>query len=380
MSWRQVLSVAFTDLRRVFRRRDTLVWLLLMPLPYTWFFGVAFHEEPAAKPALTVVAPHPDGGSRRVVAALEEAGYDLTVLGAWTDDEPLPAGGLRVDLPPELGAAILEGCTGEIALWSRGGSLEAERVRVVLAQAVLRLRGEALARLAAGERVGPETLGEPLQVVPVTVETAEWGERREVPSGFKQSIPGNMVMFVLMAVLVTGAVRLLTDREAGHLERMLAWPISTASVVTAQFLSIGFLGLVEAVYFLLLGRLFGLSPGPHPLAVLGVLALMVAAGSGLGVILGSTLTNARQAGALGILATLGLSALGGCWWPLEILPPAMKTLALALPTGQAMHALVRLMVWHDPPSALLGYVAYMGIFAAGSLALAASLLRRRLAG
>jgi len=179
-------------------------------------------------------------------------------------------------------------------------------------------------------------------------------------------------------VLVTGAVRLLTDREAGHLERLLAWPVSTGAVVTAQFLSIGLLGLVEALYFLVLGRLFGQSPGPHPLALFGVLALMVTAASGLGVLLGSTLRTARQAAALGIFITLALSALGGCWWPLEILPPAMKTLAMALPTGQAMHAIVRLMVWRDPPSALVGYLVYMVFFAALSLGVAATVLRRRL--
>ncbi len=378
MSVRQVLGVALTDLKRVFRRRDTLVWLLLMPLPYTWFFGIAFHDEPATKPALTVVAPDPDGGSRRMVRALGEAGYELTVLGAWTSDDPLPAGGLRVDLPPRLGRAILEGATGEIALWSRAGSLEAQRVRVVIAQTLLALRGEALARMADGSEVSAEDLGEPLAVVPVQVEATDWGERREIPSGFKQSIPGNMVMFVLMAVLVTGAVRLLGDREAGHLHRMLAWPISPGAVVAAQFLSLGFLGLLEAAYFLLLGRLFGHSPGPHPLTVLGVLFLLVAAASGVGVTLGSTLRTTRQAGALGLFLTLALAALGGCWWPLEILPPAMKTVALALPTGQAMHALVRLMVWHDPPEALLGYVGYMVVFTAVTLSSAAGLLRRRL--
>jgi len=188
-----------------------------------------------------------------------------------------------------------------------------------------------------------------------------------------------MVMFVLMSVLVTGAVRLLLDRENGRLTRILAAPVAEGTVVAAQFLSLGALGAVEAAYFLLLGRLvFGQSLGPHPLAVVAVLLFTVAAVSGVGVILGATLRTARQAVAVGIFTTLVLAALGGCWWPVEILPAGMKTLALALPTGQAMHALVRLMVWGDSPAALAGFAVYMIAFGTVSAWVAAVLLRRSL--
>ena len=57
----------------------------------------------------------------------------------------------------------------------------------------------------------------------------------------------------------------------------------------------------------------------------------------------------------------------------------MKTLALALPTGQTMHALVRLTVWGDPPSTLSGYLAYMVLFAIASGVIAVKVLRKRLA-
>jgi ABC-type multidrug transport system permease subunit len=38
-----------------------------------------------------------------------------------------------------------------------------------------------------------------------------------------------------------------------------------------------------------------------------------------------------------------MAALGGCWWPGEVMPPWMQTVALALPTAWAMkafHALI----------------------------------------
>jgi ABC-type multidrug transport system permease subunit len=82
---------------------------------------------------------------------------------------------------------------------------------------------------------------------------------------------------------------------------------------------------------------------------------------------------------VGLFLTLGLAALGGCWWPLEVVPEGMRAVALALPTGQAMHALVRLLVWGDPPAALGGVVVYFLAFAAVSATAAALVLRRRVA-
>ncbi len=380
MSWRQILAIALTDLRRMLRRKDTLVWLLLMPLPYTYFFGMAFRQAPKERTVVTVVEPAPDAASERLTRALEAADYEVRTVRSWSEPKPLPKSGYRVDLPPELGTLLLSGRTGEIAVWSHSGDMDATRLQVTLQKAILTLRAESLARLVRGEKPSLQTLGEPLEVVPITIDSSDWGERHEIPSGYKQVIPGNMVMFVLMSVLVTGAVRLLMDRELGHLQRMLASPIAPAAVVISQFVSLALLGLAEAIYFVLLGWLvFGQSPGPHPVAVLGVLALMVAAASGVGIILGATLKSAKQAAAVGIFATLALAALGGCWWPVEILPRTMRLVALALPSGQTMRALVRLMVWGDPPSALVGYVVYMLVFALASGAIATSILRRRLA-
>ncbi len=380
MTWRQILTVAATDLKRMLRRKDTLLWLVIMPLPYIWFFGVAFKGSPKEKTSVVVVAPEPDAGSQRVIAALEETDSEVTTVAEWTAPEPMPERGYRVDLPPRLGHLLVHGGTGEIAVWSRSGDMGAQELTVTVQKALLTLRVELLAHLAAGERASVEALATPIEVVPITVAASDWGKKRQIPAGFKQSIPGNMVMFVLMSVLVTGSVRLLLDREAGHLQRMLALPIPPGGIIASQFLSLGLMGVAESLYFLFLGRVvFGHPLGAHPLAVVAVLALMVSAASGVGILLGATLRTAKQAAAVGIFATLALSALGGCWWPLEILPGGMRAVALALPTGQTMHALIRLTVWDDPPSALLGFLVYMVGFAALSTTAAARILRKRLA-
>jgi ABC-type multidrug transport system permease subunit len=376
MSFRQLSALVFADLKRLLRRRDTIVWLLIMPLPYIYFFGVAFRASPDQQTWIAVVAPEPDAGSQRFIQSLEDADYGVEVLETWPEDR---SGGLRIDLPPRLGEKLLAGEKTPVTVHSNSGSTNGLRLEVLARKMMLELRAEALARLARGEELSLEVLAEPLEVVPVSVEVSDWGKKREVPSGMKQSIPGNMVMFVLMSVLVTGALRLLQDREHGYLQRLLAFPISAGGVVTAQFISLLTLGFAETAYFLLLGRfLFGQSLGSHPWAVFGIMVLMVAAASGVGVLIGSTLRKLKQATAIGVFVTLVLSALGGCWWPLEILPDSIKTAAMTLPTGQTMHAMVRLMVWDDSPAQVLPNALYLVTFALVSCSVSAWVLRKRL--
>ena len=59
----------------------------------------------------------------------------------------------------------------------------------------------------------------------------------------------------------------------------------------------------------------------------------------LGLLLGNLARSEAQMAGMGIAGTLTLAALGGCWWPIEITPEWMQSLALALPTGWAMDAM-----------------------------------------
>jgi ABC-2 type transport system permease protein len=72
-----------------------------------------------------------------------------------------------------------------------------------------------------------------------------------------------------------------------------------------------------------------------------------------------------------VLASLLMAALGGCWWPLEIGPPVMKTIALCLPTGWALQALHQLISFGSgfdavllPLAVLVGFGAVANLLAA----------------
>jgi ABC-type multidrug transport system permease subunit len=92
----------------------------------------------------------------------------------------------------------------------------------------------------------------------------------------------------------------------------------------------------------------------------------------LGLVLGSLARSEAQMAGLGVLASMTLAALGGCWWPIEIAPRWMQTLAMMLPTGWAMDGLHRLVSFGDPAAAAWPHVAALG---AGTIALGAIAVR-----
>jgi ABC-type multidrug transport system permease subunit len=69
-----------------------------------------------------------------------------------------------------------------------------------------------------------------------------------------------------------------------------------------------------------------------------------------------------------------MAALGGCWWPLEIVSRPLQLVALAFPSGWAMQALHGVIsfghgLWGVLPSllALLGFFVGFSLLAARSL-------------
>jgi len=375
---RPVLAIVGNDLRRLLRSREAVIWMLLMPLPFTFFLGIAFRERPARPPVVVLEAASTSCAGDLFEAALEEEGYE--VLRRLPGRADAPKTDLRVRVPEGIEAALLEGRESRISISYPEGSLRGRSLAALAERILWRLRGRLLAQVIRTGEADCAALGASPAAVPVTLSVGEWGERPRLAAGFQQALPGNLVMFVTLAILVTGGIRLIQDREAGLVRRALAYPVLPGQIVLGRFLGIAAAGLLECLYFILLGRLlFGVSLGSSPAGLAAYLVLFTITMAGLGVLMGCLLRSAKQVGALGVAASLLLAALGGCWWPIELVPGWLKAVGLSLPTGQAMHAVQRLIVWNDPLAAVAGSMLYMVCLGTLTTLLAVWALRRNLA-
>jgi ABC-type multidrug transport system permease subunit len=202
------------------------------------------------------------------------------------------------------------------------------------------------------------------------------GHRREIPTGFSQAVPGTMVMFTLFVLLTSGSVLIVIERKQGLLRRLASSPVSRGSVVLGKWGGRLGLGLIQIAFAMIVGSvLFHVDWGPN----LGALLLVLLAYAGLiaaiGMLLGNFARTEGQAVGIGVLAGNVISALGGCWWPIEVTPLWMQKLSLFLPTGIAMDALHKLVNFGAGPETVIPHIAVMGVAAVAAGWLAARVFR-----
>ncbi len=219
---------------------------------------------------------------------------------------------------------------------------------------------ESLPAISAGQKP-PDDL--------ITFDVEKLGEAKaKNPSNFV--IPGYLVMFVFFLAAL-GAEAIVRERQNQTLERLLASSVRRETILGGLFAGTALKGIVQIILFWLAGVLiFRMGIGASPTAVVLMSLLMVLVSSAFSIMLATLVRTQRAAVAIGVLASLVLAPLGGCWWPLFITPKWMQFLARLTPHGWATTGFNKLMVFGADFSAvipnmvaLVGFALLFGIIA-----------------
>ena len=363
----RIVKLARNDLLLTRRDRAAFFWLLLTPLAMMWFFGrMSFGGGETHRIALTVL-DH-DGGAVAAMLADEMAGdrVRLSVLRGVEASAP-PQGTPRwVVLPQGFTEAVLGGRPQRLSVEAgEDASMEDTRaaevvvlrgiVRTLARAAELRQRGEVVtADAAAALRARP-----PL----VSLQVGTAGSGSVVPRGTAQSVPGILTFTVMMMTLIYGAVFLTIEKREGMLRRQLTLPVSRTALFAGKVAGRMSLAAIQIAILLLAGRfLFGLPLGRSPVGLLGLAGSYAFAVAGLATFLGALVRNPEQASAVGWLSSMVMAAMGGCWWPSEIMPGWLRLAAHAFPTAWAMDGFHALISFGRSGSAVLGPCAALIVF------------------
>jgi len=363
---RHALFIAGHDLRFMVRQRETLLWTFVMPVVFFYFIGTVtggFGSAAGGGGAPLAVQAPANGGIvvDQLVARLEQQGY---AVARPATREELEGYDRRLIVPEvtthaTVTESVLAGNQLQVSFERRGDDLGAALDEVRLNRAIYTVVADLAAIKAAGQEVTPAAFAA-IAAAPrrVTLAVRAAGERREPPSGFAQAVPGSMVMFTMIILLTSGAIMLVVEREHGLLRRLASTPLSRGSIVFGKWLARVALALVQLAFAMVLGSvLFRVDWGQSVPMVLAVLAAWAGLNASLALLLGSFARTTAQTVGIGVLTSLVLAALGGCWWPIEITPPWMQSLALVLPTGWTMDALHKLVNFADTPVTAVPHVA-----------------------
>ena len=177
------------------------------------------------------------------------------------------------------------------------------------------------------------------------------------------TLPGYLTMFVFFAAALS-AEGIARERRNHTLERLISNGARREAIVIGKLMGTGFLGLLQISVMWIVGIFaFRIDLGASPLAVILISILMVVASSSFGVLIASFIQEARSASMAGVLASLTLAPIGGCWWPLFITPDWMQTLAKITPHGWANTGFNKLMLYGAEFGDVAAEMAALLIFA-----------------
>jgi ABC-type multidrug transport system permease subunit len=342
-----VLTLAANDLRLTLRDRAAAFWLLILPIFLMWIFGrMGGGGGPAVIP-LSVVDR--DGGWLASAFAEELNGPNVKLAvyrGAAADGDDAKKSSRWIELPAGFTEGALAGKQQVLKIQSAETAAAdySRAAEVVVARAIVRT----LARVAELKQSdGAQNLAayDALRARPaiVTLVSASAGHGRAV-TGMEQSVPGNMTFTVMMMTLIYGAVYLTIEKREGVLRRQMTLPISRETIFAGKVLGRLFVALVQIVILVAVGRFFfHLDYGRTPAGLAAILLAYAFAIAGISTFLGAILANPEQASTVGWLVSTVMGALGGCWWPAEVMPDWLRSASHIFPTAWAMdglHALI----------------------------------------
>ena len=140
-----------------------------------------------------------------------------------------------------------------------------------------------------------------------------------------QSISGVTVMMMMFSLTSAGAL-LLAERERGTLKRLLAMPMQRESILLGKFFYVIVVGLIQMAILMVYGELmFKVGLFRDPVTLLVLIITWVATAGSFGMAIATLSTSTKQGDGLATIIILVMAALGGCWFPVQ-----MMTLPLPL--------------------------------------------------
>ncbi len=348
----RTLVIAAKDLKQILLDRRSAIFLVLMPVAFTAFLGIAFrwpsHNDP--RPVVGVCDLDSTALSGQASKLLESGGLvrveQLGRAAAGKADDLVRRGRYDLVLVVPVGYAESTG----LALQAVCDQTEPQ------AQVALQAVEAAGARLAISARVGKlvaGALGGGANVTTLAEQaSAGWEEpalsiRREttgpapakhriVANGFAQSSPGTLVQFAIFGVM-TAAMLLVLERRGRTLGRMLSAPVTRAQVIAGHVLAMFVVTFLQGLLLIVLGQLvFGVDYARAPAGVLVVLAALSLWVASLGLFIGVIAKTQEQVSMFSMIAMFFFAAGGGAWFPLEITGRTFSFIGHLLPSAWAM--------------------------------------------
>lgn len=152
------------------------------------------------------------------------------------------------------------------------------------------------------------------------IETEQVAGKKVSNPAASRLVGGYAIMFLLFA-LSGSASSLFEEKRSGIYHRILSAPVQLSHILWARFLFGVLLGTLQISGLFLAGKfLFGLDLFSHIVPLLALIVSAAAACTAFGMFLAAVSTSPEMANGLATLLVLVMSAIGGAWFPVSMMP------------------------------------------------------------
>jgi ABC-2 type transport system permease protein len=343
--WRHVWLIAALGLRRSLRDRSILIQAVVAPILIAVVVGAAFGSGFSLNVTVGIKDADSSDISRQIAQGLTGAGGDgIAFSTVDTDADAAVDSGVYdavIVLPAGLEEAVLAGRPARLDVVGRAADPLAQSVAESVAAGVAANLQTARVTAVAAASAGVDDPGAAIQEAvsatpPLTVEQGEVTGTFSVMAYFA---PGVAMLF-LFFIIGNGARSIIEERREGTLPRILAGPVSAASVLLGKTVGVLIVGIVSMTLVWLVTWLgFGAYWG-DPVGVFLVIVSAVVAIAGISLLITGLARTENQADALTTIVALLFAVAGGTFF--YGASGAMSQLRLFTPNGQALAAFVDL--------------------------------------
>jgi ABC-2 type transport system permease protein len=158
------------------------------------------------------------------------------------------------------------------------------------------------------------------------------------------SSAGQLITWVFVPLFGISAL-FAYERQQGTLRRLLTTPANKATFLLGTISGQVAMALVQMLLLVGFGILvMKLNWDREPLALFVILLSSALAAAAFGTAMGTFIKTEGQASGLSIMFGMVFALMGGCWYPLELFPPAIQDGVKVLPTTWAMQGLLDLVL------------------------------------
>jgi len=340
---RGIIRFSLTELKLILKEKSFYFWAIILPIFFIFVFSGIGGDNSGKDIKTIVYITNLDNGqfSKDLIDNLKKENLSIKFK---KKEEKVSR---ELIIPPDFSKKIENKKKVILKFKVKGTKLDnyAVQVKVSLYRAIY--------KFLIKKYLGIEKPNEIL-----TIKTEWAGRASYIPSGVIHQAPATILTFLLFNLLIFGGTNLVKLRERGMLSRFATTPLGKKGIWSGLFLTNMFVAIVVILMIIFSSSLlFSVSFGLIPLLNM-IFLLFIFSGftASLSIYLGSVLKKEEAVVGVSVLLANLLAGLGGCWWPIEIVPDFMKKIAMLMPTWWAMAASDKLLFFKQPFSSILTYL------------------------